>query len=142
MYETHLTARTWPLAPDALEGGAELLQRPEIAALLAELGQSDWETAPEWVIVALPGVDGQPVALGAVGPTNRPGWANINMIGVRPSQRGQGFGTRLHAHLLARAAERFSHHAGRTATSNHAMRRIFERSGSELGARQLYFRSL
>lgn len=142
MYETDLTARTWALAPDALEGGAELLERPEVAALLAELGQADWEMPPEWIIVALPGADGQPVALGAVGSTNRPGWASINMIGVRESEHGQGLGTRLHAHLLARAAERFTHHAGRTEASNHAMRQIFERNGSEPRAQQLYFRSL
>ena len=142
MYETDLNTRTWALGPDALEGGAERLKRPEVAALLAELGQADWETDPDWLVVALPNENGEPVALGAVGPSGRPGWASIDMIGVRESERGQGLGTRLHAHLLARAAERFTHHAGRTEASNHAMRRIFERNGSEPRAQQLYFKSL
>lgn len=50
-------------------------------------------------------------------------------------------GQRLHAHLLARAAQEFGWHMGRTEADNHAMRRIFERSGSREKARQLYFRA-
>lgn len=140
-YETDLTARMWPLAPDALEGGMELMKRPRVAALLGELGRADWTLAPEWVLVALPGAGGQPAALGALGPANRPGWAGLDLIGVREDQRGRGHGTRLHAHLLARAAERFAHHGGITAANNVAMRRIFERNGCELRGQQLYFRS-
>ena len=141
VYETDLSARTWELAPDALEDGPELLKRSDIAALLQELGQGDWEAGEDWQVVALMSESGAPVALGAVGPMNRPDYCNINMIGVRESERGQGLGTRLHAHLLARAAERFTHHAGGTEANNAAMRRIFERNGCALRGEQLYFRS-
>ncbi|WP_104990148.1 GNAT family N-acetyltransferase [Deinococcus sp. NW-56] len=140
MYETDLQARSYPLVPDAVEGGDDLRQRPDIAALLETLGHSDWEWAEGWTLVALPGTDGQPVALGAFGPSGRPGWANLNMIGVHPSARSQGLGTRLHAHLLARAAESLAMHGGGTEQGNHAMRRIFENNGSRHVATQMYFR--
>lgn len=139
-YETDLQSRSYPLAPGASEGGDDLRQRPEVAALLDTLGHSDWEWAEGWTLVALPGADGQPVALGAFGPSTRPGWANLNMIGVHPGARGQGHGTRLHAHLLARAAESFAMHGGGTEAENHAMRRIFEKNGSRHTATQMYFR--
>lgn len=141
LYETDLAARTWALTPGTLEGGAELLERPDLAALLAELGQGGWTGGPDWRVVALLGEAGLPVALGALGPSNRPGWASINLIGVQEGERGRGLGGHLHAHLLARAAERFAWHAGGTEADNQAMRRIFERNGSQLRARQLYFRS-
>lgn len=138
VYETDLTSRLWELVPDAVEGGAELLERPEIRALATELGQADLELDEGWRLVALQGENGEPVALGAVGPSNRQGWANINLIDVHEAARGGGLGTRLHAHLLARAAEKFTHHVGRTEASNHAMRRIFERNGSVLKSQQVY----
>lgn len=140
MYETDLQARSYPLVPGALEGGDDLRQRPEIAALLNTLGHSDWAWSEGWTLLALPGADGQPVALGAFGPSTRPGWANLNMLGVHPGARGQGYGTRLHAHLLARAAERFTMHGGGTEQGNHAMRRIFAGNGSRHVATQMYFR--
>lgn len=140
MYDTDLQARSYPLAPDAVEGGDELRQRPEVAVLLDTLGHADWEWAEGWTLVALPDTAGQPVALGAFGPSNRPGWANLNMIGVHPGARGQGHGTRLHAHLLARAAESFTMHGGGTEAQNHAMRRIFAKNGSRHVATQMYFR--
>ncbi|MDL2342771.1 GNAT family N-acetyltransferase [Deinococcus sp. MIMF12] len=140
MYDTDLQARSYPLAPDAVEGGDELRQRPEVAVLLDTLGHADWEWAEGWTLVALPDTAGQPVALGAFGPSTRPGWVNLNMIGVHPDARGQGHGTRLHAHLLARAAESFTMHGGGTEADNHAMRRIFEKNGSRQTATQMYFR--
>lgn len=140
VYETDLRAGTLSLVPDALEGGADLLERPDVQALLHELGQSDWEWHPDWVVVGLPDATGKAVALGAFGPSSRPRWGNLNMIGVQPSVRGQGYGTRLHAHLLARAAERFEWHGGGTEAENHAMRRIFEKNGSVLISTQIYFR--
>ncbi|GGO40929.1 GNAT family N-acetyltransferase [Deinococcus humi] len=140
-YETDLRARAYPLVPGAVEGGQELRQRPEIAALLGALGHSDWDCAEGWTLVALPDTARQPVALGAFGPSNRPGWVNVNMLGVHPGSRGQGYGTRLHAHLLARAAERFVMHGGATEAENQPMRRIFEKHGSRHDATQLSFRS-
>ncbi|KEF35019.1 hypothetical protein RDMS_04270 [Deinococcus sp. RL] len=140
MYETDLQARSYPLVPDAVEGGAELREQHDIAALMSTLGHPDWEWAEGWTLVALPGADGHPIALGAFGPSGRPGWANLNMMGVHPAARGQGYGTRLHAHLLARAAESFTRHGGGTEAENHAMRRIFEKSGSRHVSTQMYFR--
>lgn len=140
MYQTDLRARPYPVAPETVEGGDELRQRPEIAALLDILGQSDWEGGEDWTLVAVPDPDGRPIALGAFGPSGRPGWVNLNMIGVHPEARGQGHGTRLHAHLLSRAAERFTTHGGGTEAGNHAMRRIYQKNGSRHVATQLYFR--
>ena len=140
VYETDLRNVSLPLSPDALEGGSELLERPDVQALLHELGQSDWEWHPDWVVVGLPDATGKAVALGAFGPSSRPRWGNLNMIGLQRSVRGQGYGTRLHAHLLARAAERFEWHGGGTEAENHAMRRIFEKNGSVLISTQIYFR--
>ncbi|MPY65192.1 GNAT family N-acetyltransferase [Deinococcus sp. SDU3-2] len=140
MYETDLQARPYSVVSGAVEGGDELRQRPDIAALMDTLGHSDWEWAEGWTLVALSDASGQPIALGAFGPSTRPGRANLNMIGVHPSARGQGYGTRLHAHLLARAAESFAMHGGGTEQGNHAMRRIFEKNGSRHVATQMYFR--
>lgn len=140
MYETDLRARPYPLAHGAVEGGDELRRRPDVSALLEVLGQSGWEGSEGWTLVALPGDDGRPVALGAFGSSTRPGWASLNMIGVHPEARGQGHGSRLHAHLLARAAEHFTHHGGGTEADNLAMRRVFEKSGCRHVATQMYFR--
>ncbi|CAM3930146.1 GNAT family N-acetyltransferase [Deinococcus marmoris] len=140
MYETDLRARAYPLVPGAVEGGDELRQRPEIAALMGALGHSDWEWAEGWTLVALADTAEKPVALGACGPSNRPGWANLNMLGVHLEARGQGYGTRLHAHLLARAAEHFVMHGGSTEAENQPMRRIFEKHGSRHDATQMSFR--
>lgn len=142
VYETDLSARRWSLAPDALEGGAELLERPQIRALAAELGQADLELGEGWRLAALLDEMGKPAALGAFGPSGRPDWASINLVGVREMARGKGLGTHLHAHLLACAAREFGWHVGRTEAENHAMRRIFERNGSTLKSRQLYLRTL
>lgn len=142
IYETDLRTRHWALAPEAQEGGPELLQRPDVAALLAELGQADWQPPAGWQVVVLPGADGQPAALGGVGPRDHAPTINISLIGVRPDQRGQGLGQRLHAHLLARAAELHDRHMGGTEASNAAMIRIFEANGSRLMARQLYLKAV
>ena len=79
------------------------------------------------------------MALGAIGPSGRPGCASINLIGVLPQGRGQGLGTRLHAHLMALAAQNHWCHAGGTEADNAAMRRIFDKHGSRQMATQLYF---
>lgn len=90
-------------------------------------------------MIALPGAGGLPVALGAVGPGGRPDTAGLDLIGALPQARGQGLGTRLHAHLLALAAQRSAYHSGGTEAENSAMRRIFEKHGSRLVATQMYF---
>lgn len=136
MYETDLHARTYPLARQAQTVEAD---QSDIRVLLEQLGQPDWEEAEGWTLIALPAADGSIAALGAVGPGGRPDTASINMIGVRPGARGQGLGTRLHAHLLALAAQTFSRHGGGTSADNAAMRRIFDKHGSRLVATQVYF---
>ncbi|MFD1732850.1 GNAT family N-acetyltransferase [Deinococcus malanensis] len=120
--------------------GAHLVRQPEITRLMDTLGHPDWSCKEGWTLVALPDTDGHPVALGAFGPSTRPGWANLNMLGVHPDARGQGYGTRLHAHMLARAAERFTMHGGGTEQGNDGMRRIYEKNGSRQDAVQMYFR--
>ncbi len=101
VYETDLHALSYPLDPHAQTVDPD---RPDIRGLLEQLGQPDLGLSPSWTLIALPGGDGSPVALGAVGPSGRPGSASINLIGVLPQGRGQGLGTRLHAHLMALAA--------------------------------------
>lgn len=136
MYETDLRARTYPPDPQAQTVAAD---QSDIRVLLEQLGQPDLELSEGWTLIALPGTDGSPVALGAVGPGGRPDTASVNMIGVLPQAHGQGLGTRLHAHLLALAAQQFATHGGGTEAENAAMRRVFEKHGSRLTATQLYF---
>lgn len=137
VYETDLHARSYPMDPQAQIVDAD---RPEIRALMGQLGHPDWEGSEDWTLIALPGADGLPAALCAVGPGGRPDTANLNMIGVLPQERGQGLGTRLHAHTLALAAQKFARHDGGTEVENLAMRRIFEKHGSRLIATQMYFK--
>lgn len=138
IYETELRARPYPLDSQAQIVDAD---HPEIRMLMEDLGQGDWKGSEDWTLIALPGADGGLAALCAVGPGGRPDTASLNMMGVLPQERGQGLGTRLHAHALALAARRFSTHYGGTERENSAMRRIFERHGSRLMATQLYFKS-
>ncbi|QFP76594.1 GNAT family N-acetyltransferase [Deinococcus sp. AJ005] len=136
MYETDLRARTYPLDSQAQTVDAD---QPEIRELLKRLGQPDLELSVGWILIVLPGADGLTAALGAVGPGGRLDTASINLLGVLPPFRGQGLGTRLHAHLLALAAQQFATHAGGTEAENAAMRRIFDKHGSRLAATQMYF---
>ena len=62
-----------------------------------------------------------------------------DLIGVLPHRRGQGFGGRLHAHMLHLAAQTFGTHVGGTEAGNHAMRRLFDRHGARLVSTQLDF---
>lgn len=136
MYETDLRARSYPLDPQAQTVDAD---QPDIREVLQQLDQPDLELSEDWTLIALPDKYGLPAALGAVGPGGRPDTASINLIGVLPPSRGQGLGTRLHAHLLALAARQFATHAGGTEADNGAMRRIFDKHGSRLVATQMYF---
>lgn len=139
MYETDLQARAYRGDPRAVEGGPDWLSRPEVRALLEGDGHTDYELAEEARLVALE-EGGQLAAFGTVGPSGRPGYASIHLIGVLPGARGRGLGTRLHAHLLGLAAGRFARHGGGTAADNGPMRRIYEKNGSQLQATQMYFR--
>jgi GNAT superfamily N-acetyltransferase len=138
IYETDLRARFYQPDPHARAVDAS---RPDLSELLGHLGRPAWNVAEGWTLFALPDADGSPAALGAVGPGGRPDTAGMDLIGVLPSWRGRGLGTRLHAHLLGWAAERFTRHSGGTEADNHTMRRIFEKHGSQLVATQLYFRA-
>ncbi|GGL13890.1 GNAT family N-acetyltransferase [Deinococcus radiotolerans] len=143
-YDTDLTARTYALDPRAQEGDESMLLRPDVQALIHALGsqlqQFSGGFRDGWTVVALPGDEvGEPLlALGAYGPA-KPGYGGVDMIGVHPQARGQGLGTRLNAHLLARLAERFTQHGGLTSADNHAMRRILQKNGSRHTATQMYF---
>lgn len=137
MYETDLQARRYTRDPQAREVNAD---HPEIRILLDSLGRADFQLRDGWTLCAFPDTSGQSVALGAVGPSGRTDWASLDMIGVLPGARGQGLGTRLHAHLLALAAEEHGRHGGGTAEGNDPMRRVFEKNGCHLVATQLYFK--
>lgn len=139
MYTTDLRARPFPRDPQAVIGDAAWLALPEVQALLAADGNTDYELGEGDRLVALQDA-GELQAFGKVGPSGRPDWAGVHMIGVRPEARGRGLGARLHAHLLALAAEDFAWHGGGTGAENHAMRRVFEKSGSVLTELQVYFR--
>lgn len=139
VYETDLQARPYHHDPQVLEGGEELLGQPELQALLRDLGRADYTLADGWTLAVLREADNL-LAVGAVGPSGRPSYASVDLIGVLPAARGRGLGTCLHEHLLSLAAERFTWHGGGTQADNHAMRRIYEKNGSHLQATQLYFR--
>lgn len=142
LYETDLRARAYPLDPQAVQGGAELLNRPDVQALLEQVGRAEDEPEEDWTLVALV-EEGAVVALGATGSTPRPGRepvATVDLIGVLPGARGRGLGARLHAHLLALAAETCAEHAGATGADNAPMRHIFGKHGARLVAAQLVFR--
>ncbi|GAA4007377.1 GNAT family N-acetyltransferase [Deinococcus rubellus] len=136
-YATDLSAH--PAPPDALAQAVDA-DRPDIRALLERLGRAEWSFKEDWTLIALPDASGSMAALGAVGPSGRPDWASIDLIGVQPQARGQGLGTRLHAHLLGLAAQEFAHHGGGTGADNQAMRRIFAKSGSRHTDTQMYFK--
>lgn len=137
VYETDLFARTYPLDPLAQAVDADRL---DIRDLLGTLGQAELNLGEGWTLIGLPDASNSLAALGAVGPSGRPGWASINLIGVQAQARGQGLGTRLHAHLLGLAAEQYSHHGGGTGADNHTMRRIFGKNGSRHTSTQMYFK--
>lgn len=140
LYRTDLHARPYRRDPQAVRGDAGWLKRPELQALLQAGGETDYDLDDDEELVGLPS-GGRLAAFGKLGSSGRPGYANIHLIGVLPGARGRGLGTRLHAHLLALAAERHTHHGGSTRADNHAMRRIYAKNGSQLVATQLYFRS-
>jgi ribosomal protein S18 acetylase RimI-like enzyme len=136
VYETDLHAQIYPLDPQAQTVAPDC---PAIRELLEQLGQPELDLSEGWTLIALPDADDSPGALGAVGPGGRPDTASVNLIGVLLQSRGRGLGTRLHAHLLALAAQNYRSHGGGTDADNAAMRRIFDRHGSRLMATQLYF---
>lgn len=139
MYQTDLTARPYSQDPHITEypHGTEWPQA--VRDLMTRLGRADWESSEGWTLVSVPDDAGHPAGLAASGPGGRPGEISVNMLGVRPDQRGRGLGRRLEEHLFARALPAFTRHAGGTDASNHPMRRILEGLGSRLVATQLYF---
>lgn len=138
LYETDLRARTFAPDPDAREVSAQEVgtDSPAVRALLAELSRADWQPDGDEVLIALLGEGAEPLALGTVQASGRPDAATLDLIGVRPDRRGQGHGTQLHAHLLARAAADFGRHVGATDADNLAMRRILARHGARETAMQ------
>nr|WP_254605981.1 GNAT family N-acetyltransferase [Deinococcus sp. JMULE3] len=107
---------------------------------MTALGREAWTPGEDWTLYALTHA-GEVVALAALGASGRPDTAGIDLIGVLPQRRGQGFGARLHAHLLHLAAQTFGTHVGGTEADNHPMRRLFERHGARLVSTQLDFRA-
>lgn len=143
LFETDLTQKRWPLAEAAIEGGEALVQRPDVQKALAQLGRpADWSLEDDFRLVVLPDEAGYAAALAAIGSVNGPNnrvYAAIDMIGVLPSQRSKGLGTRLHAHALARLATQFERHHGSTDEENVAMRRVFAKNDAVEVGRQWYF---
>ncbi|UBV45079.1 GNAT family N-acetyltransferase (plasmid) [Deinococcus taeanensis] len=142
VYETNLLPRRHGLHAGVLEGGMALLADPRVQPLLQALGRNALDLQKhyreDWTFVALLEKDVL-VALGSYG-TAKPGYGGTDMIGVHPTRRGQGFGTRLHAHMLSRLTARHARHGGITSADNVAMQQIFHRNGSQRVAVQMYFR--
>ncbi|MHA0043162.1 GNAT family N-acetyltransferase [Deinococcus sp. PEB2-63] len=140
VYETtDLRARSYPADPHVQP---VTVHDPGVAEALTALGREDWTPGEDWTLHALTHA-GEVVALAALGASGPPDTAGIDLIGVLPHRRGrgQGFGGRLHAHLLHLAAQTFGMHVGGTEADNHAMRRLFERHGARLVSTQLDFRA-
>ncbi|AWT36501.1 GNAT family N-acetyltransferase [Deinococcus arenae] len=136
VYETaDLRARSYPADPHVQP---VTVNDPGVAAALTALGREDWTPGEDWTLYALTHA-GEVAALGALGASGRPDTAGIDLIGVLPQRRGQGFGGRLHAHLLHLAAQTFGTHVGGTEAGSHAMRRLFDRHGARLVSTQLDF---
>ena len=65
------------------------------------------------------------------------GRMGIQILGVLPSARGQGAGSRLHAHLLATAKQKGAErHVGGTSVDNVAMHAIYAKNGATLLSEQ------
>lgn len=71
---------------------------------------------------------------------DNPEEGTLFFVGLRPDYRGRGLGHVIHARGLAILAEKgVKRYLGSTATSNHAMCRVFARNGcKELGLRRSY----
>ncbi|WP_309572097.1 GNAT family N-acetyltransferase [Deinococcus sp.] len=139
IYETDLTVCAFSNDPKLRPVERE---QPDVQAVLAELGRSDLTLREGWALHGLY-ADDELLALGAFGSSGRPGTvreAGIDMIGVRPAYRGQTLGQRLHSYLLATASASYERHMGGTSADNHAMRRVFEHSGSVHTGTQFYFK--
>ena len=67
------------------------------------------------------------------------GKVTIDVIGVLPKLRGQGWGNRLHRHLLWAAKGLADLHEGGTDYSNAAMRRLLEKNGCVIDEEQWAF---
>ncbi|NTY01388.1 GNAT family N-acetyltransferase [Deinococcus sp. JMULE3] len=132
-----LRARSYPADPHVQP---VTVHDPGVAEAMTALGREAWTPGEDWTLYALTHA-GEVVALAALGASGRPDTAGIDLIGVLPQRRGQGFGARLHAHLLHLAAQTFGTHVGGTEADNHPMRRLFERHGARLVSTQLDFRA-
>ena len=63
----------------------------------------------------------------------------FDVVGVTPELRGQGWGNRLHRHLLWAAKELSDVNVGGTDYSNAAMRRLFEKNRCVIDQEQWAF---
>ena len=70
--------------------------------------------------------NGIPVAAGVV---DYDAVATMTLIGVSPEHRRQGWGTRLHRHLMWVAKEHTDRYRGQTSVDNAVMLRLFEKNG-------------
>lgn len=78
---------------------------------------------------------GQLLAAGLVG-RQREGVARIELLGVIPPLRGQGWGARLHQYLMHKARRFAPQYVGATDYGNYPMRRIFELNGCTFSEEQ------
>lgn len=76
------------------------------------------------------------MAAGLVG-RQREDLARIELIGVLAEDRGKGWGTRLHRHLMWAARSLANEYAGATDYDNLAMKAIFEKNGCSFAEEQM-----
>lgn len=154
MYQTDLSAGTWPRDPRVQERPLSGALAPELRTLYAALLTQDGqlgdlsgrdpdaalaETISDGEARLFVLLDGDEAVGAALLTTSRE--ANIHLLGVHPARRGQGLGRALHAHLLAAAADTHARHGGGTDYGNRAMQRVFAASGStRLGEQRQYIR--
>lgn len=155
LYETDLRAKEWQLEPSVSQQPASVLLSDAMQAFYDALLQTDAtigdtdshdptdafadDMKNESMQLFIMQEDDSIIAAATLSEM-RPEYVTIHLLGVIPSRRGQGIGTRLHAHLLAVAkTQGASYHVGGTAADNHAMHAIYQHNGAKLTAEHYQF---
>lgn len=103
----------------------QLKQQQELLVVLERVNEPENTEGKRYFLQVS---DGQAIALAALITT--PYNVMIDLIGVHPKHRKQGYGRRLHAHMLSVASKEHQIHRGGTEKDNIAMNKIYQANGS------------
>lgn len=152
MYETDLTRGEWKLDSEVVELGANELLSSEMLNFYEKILETDdtigdtgsrdpteafEDDATDEDIQLFVLKDHQAIVAAATLFPMGSDRIGIQVLGVLPSARGQGAGSRLHAHLLATAKQKGAErHVGGTSAENIAMHTIYAKNGAALLSEQ------